>query len=85
MVFKLRTLLNNKNQPCKEAGERLTPRRSCRKSPPGALGTIGSSELKSSKSTSGAAGDLETPFGSFGNAPCEVDTAAGTEPALLPI
>lgn len=44
-----------------------------------------SSELRSSKSTRGAEVGLATPLGSFGGAPCEVETAAGTEPALLPL
>nr|GMD26492.1 transcription factor PAR1-like [Ipomoea batatas] len=59
-----------------------------KKSPPEELGAAGtSSELRSSKSTRGAAAaaDLATPFGTLTDGPCEVDTAAATEPALLPL
>lgn len=52
------------NKPGKdEFGDEPIPSRSCKKSPPDELDTGTSSEVKSSKSTRGAAGGLVTPFG----------------------
>lgn len=49
------------------------PNRSWRKSLADELGTGASSELKSSKSTRGAAGGFATPFGMLCGAPEEAD------------
>jgi hypothetical protein len=77
--------MHYRHQPdCCDAGDRSTPRRSWRKSPPEELGATGSSELRSSRSTRGAAG-LATPFGRLTEGVVAVEAAPGKDPALLPM
>lgn len=77
--------MHYRHQPdCCDAGDISTPRRSWRKSLPEELGTGTSSELRSSRSTRGAAG-LATPFERFNEGAVAVEVAPGKDPALLPM
>uniref|UniRef100_A0A7C9DNR1 Uncharacterized protein n=1 Tax=Opuntia streptacantha TaxID=393608 RepID=A0A7C9DNR1_OPUST len=78
-------LLSRPVPDCEGTGDKSMPSRSFRKSPPEEVGAGTSSELRSSRSTSGAAAGLETPFGRLSEGPLELETAVGNEPALLPL